>query len=206
VEAQDDLNDQILEELNIKSLEFIQDDTDLATYVIKPNFATLDAKYGQSVGAIRGAIATLNPAETARRLKKGGAIELSLATEKLYLTAEDLIVERQDAAHRSAIFEADYTVAIDTELTEDLQKEGYVRDLIRQIQTLRKDADFRVEDRITVSIETTDPIWNALNRFMDYFKRETLALSVVQQFQKGEIDKEFIIDGNKVRVSVSRNE
>jgi len=204
-EALADLTDQILEELNIKSLEFIRNDSDLASYVIKPNLAILGAKYGKSVGEVRKAIMNLVPGETAQILEKGGAVEIQLATEKVFLTAEDLIVERQDADGRSVVFEPDYTVAIDTKITDELRKEGYVRDLIRQVQTLRKDADFKVEDRITVTIETNEQVTNALDQFMDYFKRETLALTVEYLFKPGEIEKDFTIDDNKVRVSITRN-
>jgi len=199
-----DLSDQILEELNIKTVEFINDDSALATYVVKPNFATLGVKYGKALGEIRFAIAKRSAVEMARKIEKGGTVEIQLNENKVLLTAEDLLIERQDTDGFSVGFEGDYTVAVDTVLTEDLINEGYVRDLIRQVQTMRKDADFKVEDRIFVRCETTKKINNAINQFNEYFKRETLSTDLEFQFSSGEIDREFTIDGNKVRVSVTR--
>jgi isoleucyl-tRNA synthetase len=205
--AMSGFQDQILEELNIKEIRFIhiQNDNALAGYVVKPNFATLGVKYGKLVGEIRTALASVSVSDVARKIEKGGTVELQLTDSKVFLESEDLLVERQDVEGLAVVFEGDYTVAIDTTLTDELKKEGYVRDLIRHIQTMRKDADFKVEDRIRVHIETAGPVKTALNDFINYFKRETLAIIVEFTFKPGEIEKELIIDGNKVRVSISRN-
>ena len=198
--------EQILEELNIKAIEFLEDDSRLATYVVKPNFATLGAKYGKALGDIRSALAERPADETARKIESGGAIELQLSDGKVFLTADDLLIERQDAEGVAVVFEGDYAVAVDTILTDDLIREGNVRDLIRQVQTMRKDADFKVEDRISVCLESTDEIKNAIEQFIDYFKRETLTTAVEFQYSDGEVNREFTINGNKVRVSVTRNQ
>lgn len=203
-DALSDVSDQILEELNIKELEFVADDSGLATYVVKPNFATLGAKYGKAVGDIRAAIASQPAAELAQKIAKGGNLEVRLQNEKVYLTAEDLVVERRDAENVAVVFDGDYAVAVSTRLTDDLVKEGYVRDLIRQIQTMRKDADFKVEDRIVTTIETTAKIRAALEQFSGYFQRETLTSELRFTFSAGEAEREFTLAGNKVRVSVSR--
>ncbi|HCK99755.1 MAG TPA: isoleucine--tRNA ligase, partial [Candidatus Marinimicrobia bacterium] len=199
-----DLREQILEELNIKEIEYIEDDSALATYIVKPNFATLSVKYGKQLGEIRASLAKLPSSEVAGKIQKGGSVELQLTDNKVFLSAADLLIERQDTEGYAVIFEGDYTVAIDTRLTDELKKEGYVRDLIRHVQTLRKDADFKVEDRINVSFEADAPVVEALKDFMSYFTRETLAIDVGFTLRAGEIEKEIIIDGNKIRVSVSR--
>ncbi|MDO9548771.1 MAG: DUF5915 domain-containing protein, partial [Candidatus Marinimicrobia bacterium] len=171
---------------------------------VKPNFATLGVKYGKALGEIRSAIAEHSAVEMAQKIENGGIVELQLSQNKVFLSAEDLLIERQDADGYSVVFEGDYTVAVDTMLTEDLIKEGYVRDLIRQVQTMRKDADFKVEDRIFVRFETTAKIKNAIDQYNEYFKRETLSTDIEFLFSSGEIDREFTIDGNKVSVSVTR--
>ncbi|MGC9365146.1 MAG: isoleucine--tRNA ligase [Fidelibacterota bacterium] len=199
-----DVSDQILEELNIKELEFVTDDSHLATYIVKPNFATLGVKYGKAVGDIRAAITRQSAAELAQKIAKGGTLEVRLQDQKVYLTAEDLIIERQDAENVAVVFDGDYTVAVSTQLTDELVKEGYVRDLIRQIQTMRKDADFKVEDRIVTTIETNATIREAIGEFSDYFQRETLTSELRFTFSTGEAEREITLDGNKVRVSVSR--
>ena len=202
--ALSDLSDQVLEELNIKELEFVPDDSDLATYEVKPNFATLGVKFGKAMGAVSAAIARQSAAEVAQKIAKGGTVAIQLQDKKVYLTVEDLIVERRAAENVAVVFDGDYTVAVETRLTDDLIKEGYVRDLIRQIQTMRKDADFKVEDRIVTTIETTAKIRAALEQFSDYFKRETLTTEIKYQFSAGDTEQKFTLDGNKVRVSVSR--
>jgi len=200
------LTDQILEELNIKKIELLGDDSQLTTYIVKPNFAVLGAKYGKAMGEIREAIAKLSPGETARKIKSGGAVELLLNDRKVFLTADDLLIERQNAENMAVVFENDFTVAIETTLTDELIKEGNVRDLIRQVQTMRKDADFKVEDRITVSLDTTEDIRNAVARFEEYFKRETLTTNIRFDYSAGDIEREFMIDSNKIRVSIIRNQ
>ncbi|MBC8491141.1 MAG: class I tRNA ligase family protein [Candidatus Marinimicrobia bacterium] len=202
--AMSDLQDQILEELNIKEIEFIQNDNDLAGYVVKPNFAKLGVKYGKSVGEIRTALASVSASDIARKIEKGGTVELQLTDNKVFLESEDLLIERRDAEGLAVVFEGDYTVAIDTTLTGELKNEGYVRDLVRHVQTMRKEADFKVEDRI-VTTGSTASISNALKKHLEYFKKETLSVKVEFELKPGEIEKELIIDGHKVRVSISRN-
>jgi len=172
--------------------------------IYKEYRALVCVKYGKALGEIRSAIARLSAVEMAQKIEKGGTVEIQINETKVFLTAEDLLIERQDADGISVVFEGEYTVAVDTVLTEDLINEGYVRDLIRQVQTMRKDADFKVEERISVSCEPTEKINNAMNQFNEYLKRETLATDLKFQFSSGEIDREFMIDGNKVRVSITR--
>jgi len=200
-----ELQDQILEELNIKEIEFIADDSALVSYLVKPNLAVLGAKYGRQLNEIREIISRLPAAEVARKIEKGDTWEINIPEQKLFLGAEDLIIEHQDAPGYALIFDNDYTVALDTTITPELKKEGLVRDFIRHIQTIRKEADFQVEDRINVTVASASAFFNAaLQENLDYFKHETLAVKVDFNFTPGEVDRELSIDGNKISVSISR--
>jgi len=195
---------QIIEELNVKKIEIIEDDSHLASYVIKPNFAVLGNKYKKQVGLIRAQISKLNPAEVAPKIEKGGTVEIQVAEEKIFLTAEDILVERKDKDGFSTTFDSDYSVAIDTILTEELKREGLVRDFIRQIQTMRKEADFQVEDRINITFDSISLLDEALKENIEYFKTETLVNNIEHSFSQGEYDKDIKVGKEKFKVSISR--
>jgi len=198
------LSDQILEELNIKRIELTHDDSALFFVTIKPNFATLGVKYGKSMGEITTAIRALNPGETFKKVESGGLIELILSDHTILLTKDELIVERKDVEGFSGVADGEYSVGIDTRLTEDLIKEGLVRDFIRHVQTMRKEADFRVEDRIRIAFSAPEEICIALAEFEDYLKNETLANQVQSTYFQGEFDRELKIGNQIVHISISR--
>ena len=203
-EALKDLSNQILEELNVKSIEIVGDDSFLTNYIIKPNFAVLGSKYAKYIGGIRKIVQNLEPSKVSKKLESGGLVEISLSDKKLYLSNEDLIIERRDAEGYSVAIDSDYTVAVDTKLTKELIREGIVRDFVRHIQTMRKEADFRVEDRIIVASGSTETLSKALSEHLDYFKTETLAIDVENTYRPGEFDKEVKICGDKIHIGISR--
>ncbi len=199
-----DVSNQILEELNIKSLDFIISDGELVEYIIKPNFANLRDQYGPLLGQIQAALARLDANSTAQKLAGGGAIELDLNSQKIFLTSNELLVETREKEGKSVVTEGGYLVALDTELTEELIKEGTVRDFIRHIQTMRKEAGFLVEDRIKVCFSASPQFQDAVQSFLHYFQNETLANIVELKFAPGEFEKEINLEGEKVRVSLTR--
>jgi len=143
--------------------------------------------------------------ETVSQFIQQGEIELSLANEVVVLNKDDLILERQEKAGLAVVTDNDITVALDTTITPELRREGLVRDFIRHVQTLRKEADFRVEDRIRITYTAPDDLREAVTTHLEYFKNETLAVAVEPEYAAGEYSGEVSIDGNKIRVSLSRN-
>ncbi|MFA4839424.1 MAG: isoleucine--tRNA ligase [Candidatus Neomarinimicrobiota bacterium] len=198
------LSGQILEELNIKTIELTKDDGALFVISVKPNFAMLGVKYGKSMGEIQKAIRALNPDETLKKVESGSPIELILPDRAITLTKDELVVERKDVEGFSGVADGEYSVGIDTRLTEDLIKEGLVRDFIRHVQTMRKEADFRVEDRIRIAFSAPEEICIALAKFEEYLKNETLANQVQSTYFQGEFDRELKIGNHIVHVSISR--
>ena len=202
-EALTDLQTQLLEELNLKNVEFVSDETQFIRYEIKPNLALLGRRFGARIGVLQEALKHLSP-ETVSRFIQQGEIELSLANEVVVLNKDDLILERQEKAGLAVVTDNDITVALDTTITPELRREGLVRDFIRHVQTLRKEADFRVEDRIRITYTAPDDLREAVTTHLEYFKNETLAVAVEPEYAAGEYSGEVSIDGNKIRVSLSR--
>jgi isoleucyl-tRNA synthetase len=198
------MQNQLLEELNVKCIEFVADETQFAHYILKPNLAVLGPKYSRLLGEIQKRIAELDPVISAQKLATGGTIELVLTDRKVYLTNTDLLVERQDAEHFAASFDGDYAVAVETQLTPELIREGLIRDLIRHIQMMRKDASFQVEDRILVALEPVGEMKLALEEHLDYFKTETLAQIVKTKLTSIEFEREIIIGNERVHVAICR--
>lgn len=199
-----EVSNQILEELNIKALEFIADDRELVDYVVKPNFATLKHKYARYIGQIQQALSRADANLVARQILQGGAFPVEVDTQQLLLTSEDLLVESKEKPGKSVVSDGGFVVALDTVLTEELIKEGTVRDFIRHVQTMRKEADFSVEDRIRVCFSSSEKFKESVSAFLNYFQNETLARIVEMEFQPGEFEKELDIEGEKVRVSLAR--
>ncbi len=202
-EALTDLQTQILEELNLKNVEFVSDETQFIQYEIKPNLALLGRRLGARIGRLQEALKQLSP-ETVTRFIQRGEIELSLDNEVVVLNRDDLILERQEKAGLAVVTDNDITVALDTTITPELRREGLVRDFIRHVQTLRKEADFRVEDRIRIAYTAPDDLREAVTTHLAYFKNETLAVTIEPEYAAGEYNGEVSIGGNKIRVSLSR--
>jgi isoleucyl-tRNA synthetase len=188
-EAMRRIEPQVLEELNIKQIELTPEVGDLITYVIKPNFAQLGPKYGKRLGAVREALAALDPAEVAARVQADETVSLTVAgeSEPVELLPSEVVVETREREGFAVAQEGGLVVALDTELDDDLLREGLARDLVRVINDMRKSAGFDVSDRITTYVTLEGPedgdrmlAEGALQSFRDYIAAETLTHSLVE--------------------------
>jgi len=198
------LEEQLIEELNIKSVKLLESESLIANFIIKPNFVTLKEKYQAEMGMIIGAVKKMDSADVVDKLAKNGKIDITLATKTVTLEKSDLIVERKEKEGYSIVAEHEFIVAVTTEITPELRREGLIRDLIRQIQTMRKDADFKVEDRISISAEFTENIKEAMVEYSDYFKTETLTNEIIEKYSAGEFEKEIKIGEDSIKVCINR--
>lgn len=171
----------ILEELNAKELELLNDTGDLVTYTLKANLPKLGPKFGKQIGAIRNALENASP-EDAKRIgeasRAGENISVVVNGETLELAADEVLVSVQQQSGYQFASENGWSVALDTTLDDDLLDEGIARDFIRGVQQARKEADFEVSDRITILLvepegETRLP--DVLEKFGDLVQNETLA-------------------------------
>jgi len=173
--ALDSHQDQILEELNVKAIEFIARDAGLVSYQIKPNLPRIGKRYGNQVPAIRKALLEADGGEIAGAVARDEPIVINLQGGALELSGEDVLIETSSAEGYSCEADAGYLTALDTTLTEELVAEGLAREIVRSVQDARKQAGLEVSDRITLGISGSAGVENALEKHRDYVTNETLA-------------------------------
>ena len=172
----EDMKATIAEELNVKSVEFHDKEADLVEYGAKANFKVLGKILGGKMKAAAAEIAKLAPEQIAG-IVDGGTVEISVDGEKVSLDSETVIVERREKADLKVTNEGTLTVALETKITDELRKEGYVRDLVRGIQSLRKESGFDVTDRISLRVGGDDELRAAFDMFRELVCGETLSVS-----------------------------
>lgn len=170
----------ILDELNVKDLEILDDAGDLVTYKLRANLPKLGPKFGKQIGAIRQVLENASP-EEAKRIgdvaRRGESFNLEVNGQTLSLEADEVLVQTQQQTGFSFASEGDWAVAIDTSLNEDLSDEGYARDFVRGVQEARKNAGLQVSDHIAILVAAPDEsiFPRVLEKFGDYIQEETLA-------------------------------
>ncbi|MGH8193694.1 MAG: isoleucine--tRNA ligase [Woeseiaceae bacterium] len=168
--------DQILEELNVKSLEFIARDAGLVNYRIKPNLPRLGKQYGRLIPAIRKALENIDGADIAGAVTRGENYDLTVGRETIALGPEDVLIETHSAEGYVCGEDSGYLTALDTTLTDELVREGTARELIRTVQETRKQAGLEVSDRIILGVSGSQGVLSALEHYRDYLMAETLAV------------------------------
>ena len=189
----------VLDELNIKSLDFADDAEKYISYKLKPQLKTLGPKYGKKLGAISAFLASCNAKEVVNAVKNGGSYEI--AGEDVTLKAEDLQIFTESANGYVAAEDKGITVALDTALTEELIFEGIEREIVSKIQNMRKDAGFEVTDRIFVYYTAEGKAEKVLEK--GAFASDVLAEKISQGTAEG-YTKEQNINGEKVILTLIR--
>jgi len=165
----------ISDELNVKKVEFTEDETQFVQLKAKPNFRVLGKKVGKLMPATKEAINQFDQIQL-ETLMSGSPLSIEIEGEKIELTPEDVEVERSVREGMIAANQGNVTIALDTTLTEELLIEGLARELVNKINTMRRDAGFAVSDRIHVQIDTTDRVKKCFDTHQDYIKGEILAI------------------------------
>ncbi len=173
-----DVKDLILNEINVKSLEYITDSSGLLKKAAKANFKTLGAKLGKDMKAAADLIAQFSNEDINMLEQQGQKLVVANGIEYV-IVPEDLVITTEDLPGWKVASEGALTVALDVNLTEALMAEGTARDLVNRIQTIRKEKDFSVTDRIAVTIQTHEAVTEAIAQFGDYIKAEVLANSLI---------------------------
>ena len=193
--------DIIKEELNVKEITFVDEANDLVSYNFKPQLKTLGPKYGKQLGEIRNLLAELDGTAAKKELDANGCIKLNISIGEIELTADDLLIETIQKSGLFSVSDFGVTVAIDTELTPELIEEGFVREIISKIQTMRKDADFNVTDRIIISVAGNDKIAELITKNKDMIFTTVVADEIVTGEANG-YTAEWNINGEKVTLGV----
>jgi isoleucyl-tRNA synthetase/very-short-patch-repair endonuclease len=170
----DGVKDLILSEINVKELQYITDESGLLTKKAKANFKTLGSRMGKDMKDMANYIAAMSHADITA-LERTQRMELVLNGTDYYLMAEDMLISTEDLPGWVTASDGNLTVALDITLTEALKAEGTARDLVNRIQSIRRDSNFDVTDRITVRVQKHDAITSAVTQFGDYIATEVLA-------------------------------
>ena len=196
--------DIIADELNVKKVTFTDDVRDFSSYSFKPQLKPVGTKFGKQVGEIRNALAAVDGNAAMDELNATGTLKLNLASGEVALEKDDLLIEV--AQKEGYVTEADnkITVVLDTNLTEELLEEGFVREIISKIQTMRKEAGFEVMDRITIYAKGNNKVEDILNRNKDAILNDVLADEVVTGSTEG-YEKAWNINGEEVTLAVKKN-
>ncbi len=195
--------DIIRDELNIKNVSFTDSVDSFVTYQFKPQLKTVGPKFGKQLNEIRTALSEIDGANAKKQLDNDGYIELDLPSGNVKLETEDLLIEAKQKGGFYSVSDRGITVTIDTTLTEELIEEGFVRELISKIQTMRKEAGFNVTDHICVTIEGSDKITETALKKQEDIKGDTLADSLTAESPVG-FTKEWDINGEAVTIGVKK--
>ena len=193
--------DILRDELNVKNVEFKEDLSAFTAYSFKPQLRTVGPKYGKHLNAIKEYLANVDGNKAMSELKADGVIKFTADDTEIALAEEDLLIDV--AKMEGYVTEGDnyVTVVIDTTLTPELIEEGYVREVISKIQTMRKDSDFQVTDRIKVYVTGNAKIADVMEKNADEIKRVVLADAFVMD-AACDNSKEWNINGEKVTIGV----
>ncbi|MBR5376564.1 MAG: class I tRNA ligase family protein, partial [Lachnospiraceae bacterium] len=208
VKAENELSefykDIIADELNVKEVEFSDDVRNFTTYTFKPQLKTVGPKYGKVLGKIREYLSALDGNAAMDELEAKGELRFDADGTKVALSKDDLLIEMTSKEGFVEQSDNKITVVLDTNLTDELIEEGFVRELISKIQNMRKEAGFEVMDKITVYSEGNETLAGYLEGNRDFVLKEVMADSIVSGSTDGFI-KEWDINGQKVKLGVKKN-
>ena len=193
----------IEDELNVKEVVFKDDIADFISYSFKPQMRTVGPKYGKLLNKIKTTLSELDGNKAMAELKSTGELKLDIDGQEIVLLEEDLLIDM--AQMEGYVSESDHTITVvlDTNLTPELIEEGFVRELVSKIQTMRKEAGFEVMDKIRVYAKDNDKIVSIMKNHGDEIKSEVLAEDIVTGETKG-YEKEWNINSEKVTMAVER--
>ena len=195
--------DIVKDELNVKNVTFTQDVRDFTSYTFKPQLKTVGPKYGKMLGGIKAALDNLEGNAAMDELNATDALKLDINGQEVTLFREDLLIESAQMPGYVSENDNGITVVMDTNLSEELLEEGFVREIISKVQTMRKEAGFEVMDKIAVTYEGTEKAEKVFADNASTIADETLALEVTKAALAG-YTKEWKINGEAVTIGVEK--
>jgi len=199
-----EIEELIKSELNVKKVEFVTDATEFTTYLLKPQMRTLGKKYGKLLGKIGQQLAVMDGNEVVGAFEKGETVKFEIDGTMVELEKDDVLTSLTQKPGFVAESDAAYTVVLDTNLTDELISEGFVREVISKVQTMRKEAGFEVTDRISLTWRTTDKLNAALEAGKADLMRAVLAVSAENaDAAEGAFVREMKINGENAVLAVS---
>jgi isoleucyl-tRNA synthetase len=193
----------IEDELNVKEVKYADDVREFTSYTFKPQLKTVGPKYGKCLGGIQKYLASVDGNAAMDDLNANGSIKFDVDGTEVELTKDDLLITMAQKEGFASEADGGVTVVMDTNLSEELVEEGFAAEVISKIQTMRKEADFEVMDRIHVYYEGTDKIAEIFEKKGDFIAGEVLANEITKGGLKG-YQKEWNINNEAVTLSVER--
>ncbi|WP_372639024.1 isoleucine--tRNA ligase [Fodinibius sp.] len=205
-QAVEAVKDIILDEVNVKAIQFVDDDSGIVHKTAKPNYAKLGSRLGPKMKPVAAKVNELTTEEISE-FEETGSIELDLGEEGTVQLGDDALeINRTGLEGWSVETEKGLSVALDTELSPELVQEGLAREFVNRIQNMRKEADFEIVDRITIGFEGSDQLEEAVGSMKEYIKSETLAEEIIRhKLEVSDFVKTWEIGEEKSTISIRRN-
>ena len=195
--------DIVADELNVKKIKFTDDVRDFTSYTFKPQLKTVGPQYGKMLGGIKAALDSMDGNAAMDEVNETGSLKLDVNGQEITLFKEDLLIDTAQMEGYVSENDNGITVVLDTNLTEELLEEGFVREIISKVQTMRKEADFEVMDRIRVTYNGTEKAESIFGKYAAQIAGEVLADEVVKAEPAGYV-KEWKINGEAVTMGVEK--
>ena len=196
-----DAKSQIISEINVKSIEFLNDKNSLLVKELKPNFKLLGPKYGKIINDVAKEIKALTNSDI-EKLENTGKLTLSIGKTEASITLDDVEVNYKDIEGLSVASGGGQTIALDLNLNDDLVNEGIAREIVNRVQNIRKNKGLEVTDKIEINIKSSAKLENAINSNLNYVKGETLAIKL---YFSEKLDGGEIIEFDNITTTITIN-
>jgi len=193
----------VLEELNVKDIQFVDHESALLTRKAEPVFKALGPKFGKHVKQAAEAIRSFSEHEIDNIVKSGGE-HLVFDGHEAHIGPDDIEIVMENKPGLAAAKEGDLTIALSTTISDKLLDEGLAREFVNRVQNMRKEAGFEVMDRIRITVEASPRMAEAIHRQEQYINNETLCIQLEQDSADGDINKEFKIEDHTISVGITR--
>ena len=205
-ELTDELVAIVADELNVKQFEFVEEEGRLVSYRLLPDNKILGPKFGPRFPKVRAALADADPALVVKRVGAGLPVTLEVEAKSVELAPEEVLIQTQPAEGLAVAVDKGVTVAVDAVITPELRAEGRAREVVRRVQTMRKDADFNIEDRITTWYAAEGELADVMVAWGDYIRAETLSTELVAGEPPADAYTEtHQVEGASIKLGVKRN-
>jgi len=205
VELNEELMSLVRDELNVKQVDFVDDASDLVSYRLLPDNKVLGPRFGKRFPALRAALAALDPLAAVKRLQAKLALLLEVEGEQVELAPDEVLVQEEPREGLAVASERDVTVAVDIVLTSELVNEGLAREVVRRVQSLRKEADFNLDDRIRTTYQAEGELAEAIEAWREFIAAETLSVELaIGAPAEGAFVGEDQVGGRTLKLGISK--
>jgi isoleucyl-tRNA synthetase len=194
--------DLVKAELNVKELDFVEEESELVSYAVKPNYRSLGPRFGKRMPQVAAAVEALDPVHVAAVMADGGQVGINVDGDEHALATDELTLSLQPLEGYEVEAEAGHAVALQLELDDELRREGLAREIVHAVQNARKEAGLEITDRIELTLGGDEELLEAARTHEDYLSGEVLATAVAYDGADGITAK---LDGRELRIGVSRS-